>query len=61
MAYDAETDTISSPLFPVPVQREQGKYDVQLIMDVINGKEVLCDGRLDAEALKTSGHALRSR
>ena len=27
----------------------------------INGKEVLCDGRLDAEALKTSGHALRSR
>jgi len=27
----------------------------------INGKEVLCDGRLDAEALKTTGHALRSR
>ena len=27
----------------------------------INGKEVLCDGRLDTEALKTSGHALRSR
>lgn len=27
----------------------------------INGKEVLCEGRLDAEALKTSGHALKSR
>ncbi|MBO5581490.1 MAG: amidohydrolase family protein [Bacteroidales bacterium] len=27
----------------------------------INGKEVLCDGRLAPEALKTSGHALRSR
>ncbi len=27
----------------------------------INGKEVLCDGKLDPEALKTSGHALRSR
>jgi N-acyl-D-amino-acid deacylase len=27
----------------------------------INGKEVLKDGVLDKEALKTSGHALRSR
>ena len=27
----------------------------------INGKEVLCDGQLAPEALKTSGHALRSR
>ena len=27
----------------------------------INGKEVLCNGKLDPEALKTSGHALRSR
>ena len=27
----------------------------------INGKEVLNDGKLDPEALKTSGHALRSR
>ena len=27
----------------------------------INGKEVLTDGVLDTEALKTSGHALRSR
>lgn len=27
----------------------------------INGKEVFCEGRLDAEALKTSGHALKSR
>lgn len=27
----------------------------------INGKEVLCDGQLALEALKTSGHALRSR
>ncbi len=27
----------------------------------INGKQVLSDGKLDTEALKTSGHALRSR
>jgi N-acyl-D-amino-acid deacylase len=27
----------------------------------INGKEVLKDGVLDKEALKTTGHALRSR
>ena len=27
----------------------------------INGKQVLCGGELDKEALKTSGHALPSR
>jgi N-acyl-D-amino-acid deacylase len=27
----------------------------------INGRQVLADGKLDTEALKTSGHALRSR
>ena len=61
MAYDAETDTISSSLFPVPVQREQGKYDVQLIMDVINGKEVeLPEGVEQADVLMAAAKFMAS-
>ena len=61
MAYDAETDTISSSLFPVPVQREQGKYDVQLIMDVINGKEVeLPEGVEQADVLMVAAKFMAS-
>ena len=61
MAYDAETDTISSSLFPVPVQREQGKYDVQLIMDVINGKEVeLPEGVEQADVLTVAAKFMAS-
>ena len=40
LVYDAEAGTLTTELVPIPMQREKGKYDMTLIMDVIQGKEV---------------------
>ena len=61
MAYDAETDTISSSLFPVPVQREQGKYDITLIMNVVNGNGAeLPEGMTEMEVMTVAAKFMAS-
>jgi hypothetical protein len=38
-AYDAEAGTLLLDVIPIPMQREKGKYEVQLMIDVLNMKE----------------------
>ena len=37
--YDAEAGTLTIAELPIPMQREKGKYEVQLMIDVLNMKE----------------------
>lgn len=37
--YDAEAGTLTIAEFPIPMQREKGKYEVQLMIDVLTMKE----------------------
>ncbi len=34
--YDAEAGTLTISMLPIPMQREKGKYEVQLMMDVLD-------------------------
>lgn len=40
VAYDAEADTLTSSIVPIPMQREKGKYDMALIINALNGADV---------------------